>query len=141
MRKIVSPRKTSQHCTHHSGISFSGIKSPSRKHTLKDTEDRPRVVTVKKTDEADGVTFVPCPSGFSLIPSIKDSLGLLAGLRMQLRPLHPPGQVQRRESSRPDHSVLLQARPISVSQPAQTEKLPPRDPLHYRPHGPRRLAY
>lgn len=141
MRKIVLPRRTSQHCTHHSGISFPGVESLSRKHTLKDTEDRPRVVTVKKTDEADGVTFVPLPSGFLLIPSIKGSLGLLAGLRTQLLPLRPAAQVQQRESSQPDHSVLLQVRPIFVSQPAQIEKLPPRDPLHSRPHGPKRLAY
>ena len=40
----------------------SVTQSPSRKHTLKDTEDRPRVVAVKKTDEADGMTFLLRPA-------------------------------------------------------------------------------
>ena len=58
MRRIVSRRKISQRCTSYSGVPFSDIESLSRKHTLKDTEDRQRVVTVKKTDEAEGMAFL-----------------------------------------------------------------------------------
>jgi len=62
MRKIVSRRKTSQHCTSYSGVPSPDPKSFSRKHTLKDTEDRQRVVGVKKTDEAEGIAFFLGPA-------------------------------------------------------------------------------
>ena len=47
---------------------FFPLLSPNRfprKHTLRDTEDRPRVVTVKKTDEAEGMTFLLYPAAFA----------------------------------------------------------------------------
>ena len=78
---------------------------------------------------------------FLLIPSIKDSLVPLDGLRTHLQPLHPVGRVQRRESSRPDHNAPLQVWPMFVSQPGQSEKLSPRDPLHNPPHDLKHLVY
>lgn len=56
-RRIVSRRKTLRPCTFCGGASTSATQSLPRKHTLKDTEDRPRVVAVKKTDEADSMAF------------------------------------------------------------------------------------
>jgi len=101
------------------------------------------VVTVKKTDEAEGITlFYPSPPFFSSnFPPIKDSLALLGGLRTQLRPPHPVGRVQRRESL-PDLNVQqIQAQSMSVPQLAESEKLRPRNLLHNPPHDLKRLVY
>lgn len=67
MRRIVLPRRTLQHCMSYSGVPTSDIESLSRKHTLKDTEDRLRVVAVKKTDEAEGMALLLHAPSFSLI--------------------------------------------------------------------------
>lgn len=145
MRRIASRRKTSQHCTLRNGDPSSDIESLSRKHTLKDTEDRPRVVAVKKTDEAEGMTFLLYLPFFLPILStlsIKDSLAPLVGPRLQPRPLYPVGRVQRRELLRPDHNVqLLQVQLTSVLQLARSEKPPPQNPLHGLPHDLKHLAY
>ena len=74
MRRIALRRKTSQHCTLRNGDPSSDIKSLSRKHTLKDTEDRPRVVAVKKTDEAEGMAFLLYLPSFFFLPILSPYL-------------------------------------------------------------------